>query len=166
MQTEFPEPSTQRSAGASAHALAAPRAANRPLSEAEQERMHNLALELRCLVCQNQSIADSHSGLAIDLRKQIAGQIQDGKSDAAIKQYMVERYGDFVLYKPAFSLGNAALWSGPFILLLIGIVLAARSIKRRKANPVTAQTETALPHERQNDRLQEIEARYQRESRR
>ena len=136
-----------------------------PLSDAEKERLHSLGLELRCLVCQNQSIADSNSGLAIDLRKQIEGQIREGKSDAAIKQYMVERYGDFVLYKPPFSLNNAALWIGPFILLLIGVVLAMRSIKRRRLASPDAKPAAPATDSSSTARLKEIEERYQRDSR-
>ncbi|MGV3742749.1 MAG: cytochrome c-type biogenesis protein [Burkholderiaceae bacterium] len=135
----------------------------RPLSDAEQERMHRLGLELRCLVCQNQSISDSNSGLAVDLRNQIAGQIRDGKSDADIKQYMVERYGDFVLYKPPFSAGNAALWIGPFVLLLIGVILAIRSIRRRKL--AAPEGDAALAgNAPESLRLREIEERYRRDS--
>ncbi len=136
-----------------------------PLSDAEKERMHRLGLELRCLVCQNQSISDSNSGLAVDLRKQIEGQIREGKSDADIKQYMVERYGDFVLYKPPFSLENAALWIGPFLLLLIGVVLAMRSIKRRRLASTDEKVEASTADESGNARLREIEERYQRDAR-
>ena len=96
------------------------------------ERLQSLASELRCLVCQNQSIAESNAGLAIDLKEQALEQIQAGKSDADIRTYMVERYGEFILYKPAFSTSNAALWSGPFLLLIIVVVFMLRGLRRRQ----------------------------------
>ncbi|MFM9433562.1 cytochrome c-type biogenesis protein CcmH [Janthinobacterium sp. CG_23.3] len=108
-------------------------------SQAEYERMQHLAAELRCLVCQNQTIADSNSGLAIDLRGQITEQIRAGKSDLAIKEYMAERYGQFVLYNPPFTAANAALWIGPFLLLLIGVAMAWRAMR----SSATASTATA-----------------------
>ncbi|MFZ6773527.1 cytochrome c-type biogenesis protein [Undibacterium sp. SXout7W] len=128
--------------------------------QAEHERMQHLAAELRCLVCQNQTIADSNSGLAIDLRQQITEQIRAGKSDTAIKQYMVDRYGEFVLYKPPFNASNAALWLGPFLLLLIGIWLTLRIIKKnaRKAETASAtMTQPAVSPEQVNA----LEQRYQ-----
>jgi cytochrome c-type biogenesis protein CcmH len=165
MPTEASDPSMQESSSRLAQASAPAAMPARPLSDAEQERMHRLGLELRCLVCQNQSIADSNSGLAVDLRNQIAMQIREGKSDASIKQYMVERYGDFVLYKPPFSLSNAALWIGPFILLLIGVVLAMRSIRRRRLASDTS-SEVSPANASTDARLREIEERYQQESKR
>lgn len=128
-----------------------------PTSQAEHERMQSLAAELRCLVCQNQTIADSNSGLAIDLRNQITEQIHNGKSDADIKQYMVERYGEFVLYNPPFSTENAALWIGPFLLLVIGIFITLKII-RRKAKE-TGQIFAPTP-----DRVREIEQRYRQDT--
>jgi cytochrome c-type biogenesis protein CcmH len=136
---------------------------SRSEQQAEHERMQNLAAELRCLVCQNQTIADSNSGLAIDLRKQITEQIHNGKSDADIKQYMVERYGEFVLYNPPFSAGNAALWIGPFLLLLIGVLLTLRIIKRnsRKLTTLATAESSDHPNEILPERAREIEQRYQ-----
>lgn len=134
-----------------------------PSAEAEHDRLLKLASELRCLVCQNQTIADSNSGLAIDLRGQIREQIHAGKSDASIKQYMVERYGDFVLYNPPFSVGNALLWSGPFILLIVGMWLVIRAVRRRSRESALA--EKVAP--KQNTPVaseQEIEARYLKDS--
>ena len=132
-------------------------AARPPL--ADYERMQRLAAELRCLVCQNQTIADSNSGLAIDLRGQITEQIRAGKSDVAIKQYMAERYGQFVLYDPPFSAANAALWIGPFLLLLIGAWMALRVVRRNAALPAgggDAQTDAA--------RAQALEERYRKDA--
>jgi cytochrome c-type biogenesis protein CcmH len=89
----------------------------------EIERLQRVSSELRCLVCQNQSIAESTAGLAVDLKQQALEQIQAGKSDEDIRSYMVERYGDFILYKPAFSASNAVLWGGPFVLLALVFVM-------------------------------------------
>ena len=96
------------------------------------ERLQQLSTELRCLVCQNQSIAESNAGLAVDLRQQALEQIQAGKSDAAIRSYMVERYGEFILYKPAYSGTNAVLWAGPFLLLVLVAVVIVRGWRRRQ----------------------------------
>jgi cytochrome c-type biogenesis protein CcmH len=91
-----------------------------PADPATEARLKSLALELRCLVCQNQTIADSNADLAVDLRREVRAQILAGKSDADIKQYLVDRYGDFVLYKPPVQANTALLWFGPALLLLVG----------------------------------------------
>ena len=92
-----------------------------PAASAETaQRMKALAEDLRCLVCQNQTLADSNAELAVDLRKQIETMIGQGKSDADIKAYMVARYGDFVLYKPPMQANTWLLWLGPFALLVLG----------------------------------------------
>lgn len=90
-----------------------------------------LAAELRCLVCQNQTIADSHSGLAEDLRRQIRELLAQGQNEDQIRAYMTQRYGDFVLYKPAFNASTALLWLGPAALLL-GALLALWTVLRRR----------------------------------
>ncbi|HEY4999060.1 MAG TPA: cytochrome c-type biogenesis protein [Usitatibacter sp.] len=95
-------------------------------------RLKALAEELRCLVCQNQTIADSNAPLALDLRNQIRGQIAAGRSDDEIRAYMVDRYGDFVLYRPPFKGSTAILWIGPFALLALAIWIAATIARRRK----------------------------------
>ncbi|MCV4690726.1 cytochrome c-type biogenesis protein CcmH, partial [Escherichia coli] len=79
--------------------------------------VQKLGEELRCLVCQNQNIADSHADLALDLKKQLREQIAAGRTDDEIKTYMVERYGDFVLYRPPLKATTVLLWAGPFVLL-------------------------------------------------
>jgi len=96
-----------------------------------EERLKGLAEELRCLVCQNQTIADSNAPLALDLRNQIRTQIAEGRSDSQIRAYMVERYGDFVLYRPPFKASTAILWAGPFALLLFGGGIAIAIMRRR-----------------------------------
>ncbi len=126
----------------------------------EYARMQNLAAELRCLVCQNQNIADSNAGLAVDLRKQIIEQIHDGKSNADIKQYMVERYGEFILYDPPFNMSNATLWLAPFLLLLLGIWLTIRRIQKNQVqSPFLSQIDNLIPIDPK--RASAIEQRYQ-----
>ena len=95
---------------------AAPEAAD-PALEA---RMTRITAELRCLVCQNQTIADSNAGLAVDLRRETRDMLRQGKSDAEIIAYMTARYGDFVLYRPPLKSTTALLWFGPAAMLLLG----------------------------------------------
>jgi cytochrome c-type biogenesis protein CcmH len=99
---------------------------------ATERRLKGLAEELRCLVCQNQTIADSHAPLAVDLRNQIRGQIAAGRSDDQIRAYMVERYGDFVLYRPPFKATTVLLWVGPFALVALGVVVFGVVVRRRR----------------------------------
>ena len=95
-------------------------------------RVTNLAHELRCLVCQNQTIADSNAPLAIDLRNQIREQAAAGKTDKDIIDFMVARYGDFVLYRPPFKATTLALWLGPFIFLIGGAIFLVRLVRSRR----------------------------------
>lgn len=89
-------------------------------TQAERERFHALAEELRCLVCQNQTLADSDASLAADLRREVEELMLAGRSDDEIKAYLVQRYGDFVLYRPPLQRNTWMLWLGPFALLVIG----------------------------------------------
>lgn len=98
-----------------------------------EQRYRHLTSELRCLVCQNQNLADSNAPLAADLRNIVFDMIQNGKGDDEIREFMVDRYGDFVLYRPPFAAKNVALWAGPFVLLFIGLWLLLRQIRRRAA---------------------------------
>ena len=101
-------------------------------TDLEQEmRFAQLTLELRCLVCQNQNLADSDAPLAQDLRKEIYDMLQAGKSDEEIKTFMVERYGDFVLYRPPVQGNTVALWVMPGVILLIGAIGVTIAIRRR-----------------------------------
>jgi cytochrome c-type biogenesis protein CcmH len=100
-------------------------------------RVKAIADELRCLVCQNQTIADSHAELAIDLRNQVIAQVRAGKTDEQIKQYMVDRYGEFVLFRPRMNATNILLWAGPFVLLVGGALLVMRIVR---ANRVTEES--------------------------
>jgi len=110
-------------------------------------RAVKLGEKLRCLVCQNQTIEDSNAELAQDLRRQIREQIAAGKSDAEIIDYMVARYGDFVLYQPPVKPTTVLLWAGPALLILVGFAALARTIRRRRAEPDEAPL-TNEEHER------------------
>jgi len=90
-----------------------------------------LAKQLRCLVCQNETIADSRAGLAVDLRNKLREQMAAGKSDAEIIAFMTERYGDFVLYKPPLKATTVLLWAGPFLLLALGLGIGWRVVRVR-----------------------------------
>jgi cytochrome c-type biogenesis protein CcmH len=95
------------------------------------KREVELAKQLRCLVCQNETIADSRAGLAVDLRNKLREQMAAGKSDAEIIAFMTERYGDFVLYRPPLKATTVLLWVGPFLLLAIGILIGWRVVRAR-----------------------------------
>lgn len=127
-------------------AQAAPReAAPTAFDPVAHKRVVEVSEQLRCLVCQNQSIAESNAELAVDLRNQVIEQVKAGKTNQEIVDYMVDRYGDFVLYKPPFKLSTAILWLGPLCLFLIGIGAFYINLRRRKrlvaesVEPLTAQ---------------------------
>lgn len=109
-------------------AVEAPPAAEDPVLE---KRVLELGAELRCLVCQNQTIADSHAELAVDLKNQIREMLKKGMSDKQIKEYMVQRYGDFVLYNPPVKGATWMLWFGPFVLLLGGLAFGIFKLRQR-----------------------------------
>lgn len=96
-----------------------------------EKRLQGLSEELRCLVCQNQTIADSNAELAQDLRREIRSMIKDGKSDKEIVDFMVARYGDFVLYRPPLKGITLLLWGGPVGLMLFGLFALQRYLRRR-----------------------------------
>jgi cytochrome c-type biogenesis protein CcmH len=100
-----------------------------------EQRAVQLSEQLRCLVCQNQSIADSNAELAVDLRRQIREQIGAERSDREIIDFMVQRYGDFVLYRPPVKATTLLLWFGPAVLLLIGIAVLVRNLRVRRRRP-------------------------------
>ena len=106
----------------------------KPLADdpALEKRVMALAEDLRCLVCQNETLAGSHSDLAADLRQQIREQMKAGKSDKEIIAFMTERYGDFVLFRPPIKAATYLLWFGPFILLVAGAVMQYLYLKRRR----------------------------------
>jgi cytochrome c-type biogenesis protein CcmH len=115
-----------------------------------QERFKHLLHELRCLVCQNQSLADSDASLAHDLRREVYTMINDGSSDQEIIQFLVARYGDFVLYRPPVTTTTYLLWFGPFLLLVLGLFTLFYFVRRRKQT-----TEPALS-EAERARIQQL----------
>ncbi|WAI82182.1 MULTISPECIES: cytochrome c-type biogenesis protein [Achromobacter] len=122
-------------------ALAAPTAPALPaLSPTDQQRADKLAHGLRCLVCQNQTLADSNAPLAQDMRKLIHAQLAEGRSDTQIMRFFEDRYGDFVRYDPPFKPITWLLWLGPFTLLALGFWVLVRTLKRRAVAraPLTA----------------------------
>ena len=110
---------------------AAPAAENPEL----EIRVQRVAEQLRCLVCQNQTIADSNADLAKDLRREVRGMLEQGKSEAEVRAFMVARYGDFVLYRPPLMTSTLLLWVGPFALLALAICVHRRLVKGRNATP-------------------------------
>jgi len=99
---------------------------------AMQERVMKLSGELRCLVCQGQSLADSHSDFALDMRRKIQSLMEQGMSDAQVKDFLVARYGDFILYRPPLTSTTALVWFGPLILFVLGAGVLLFNIKRRR----------------------------------
>ena len=98
---------------------------------AEEQRFHDLTTELRCVMCQNQSLADSDAPIAHDLRREVFNLMREGRSDAEIKDFLVQRYGEFVLYRPGFSGGTLLLWLGPALVLLAGAAVVVVVVRRR-----------------------------------
>lgn len=131
---------TSNAANEGATGSAAPEAAqsSAPHADAQAEaimrtsRFRGLAAELRCLVCQNQTLLDSHADLAKDLRMEVVRLIQEGRDDAEVKRYLVDRYGEFVLYRPTWSWRNGILWLGPLALLAVAGVVIWRLTHKRK----------------------------------
>ncbi|MCY4221087.1 MAG: cytochrome c-type biogenesis protein CcmH [Thiotrichales bacterium] len=110
----------------------------RGFSSPERERRyHALVDELRCLVCQNQTIAESNADLASDLRREVYRMVEDGRSEAEIAEFMVARYGDFVLYRPPLRPGTVLLWVGPFLLAAVGLAVLVAHLRRRRRAPAT-----------------------------
>jgi len=105
-----------------------------------EARLTAIAEELRCLVCQNESLIASRADLAMDLKRQVREQIKAGRSDAEIRDYMVQRYGDFVLYRPPVKSSTLPLWLGPFALLIAGFCAIWIFVRRRRAAPQPALT--------------------------
>jgi cytochrome c-type biogenesis protein CcmH len=106
-------------------------------SPEQEARFKTLSGQLRCLVCQNQSIGDSNAELAQDLRREVYEMIKEGQNDEQIVTFLVDRYGDFVLYKPPVTTTTALLWAGPFLLIGIGLVFLIRFIRTRVAATAT-----------------------------
>ena len=117
-----------------------------------EQRMQALTQQLRCLVCQNETLADSRADLAEDLRKEIREQMKAGKSDQEIIAFLTQRYGDFVLYKPPVKATTYLLWFGPFVLLLGGTLMLYRYVKHRR-EIIQDQPLTAAEHKRAEELL-------------
>ena len=116
----------------------------RTFKNTEQERQYNVLIdELRCLVCQNQNLKDSNSDLAKDMRNKVFSMLSDGKNKNDIVEHMVERYGDFVLYKPPFKSITLLLWIGPLLFFVIAFVSVVRIVKSRNQDEVTTELSEA-----------------------
>ena len=120
----------------SAQAKEAPNTSADPVLEA---RMMVIAEELRCLVCQNETIAASQADLAVDLKNQIRTKLTQGQSQKQILDFMVERYGDFVLYRPPLKTTTVLLWLGPFMLLALAVLMMVLNVRRRRRSAVSAE---------------------------
>ena len=108
---------------------------------AEETRFHDLAAELRCGMCQNQSLADSNALIALELRREVLDLIRAGKSDAQVKDHLVQRYGEFVLYKPRVEGRTWLLWLGPALILLAGAALVVALVRRKSAQAIPRNNE-------------------------
>jgi cytochrome c-type biogenesis protein CcmH len=128
------------------HAREAPPLADDPALE---QRVMRLASELRCLVCQNETLADSRADLAVDLRNQVREQMRAGKSDEQIKAWLTDRYGDFVLYRPPVKPTTWLLWFGPFVLLIAAAGTLLVYLRRRQARTAAAQLTPEQHHRAQ-----------------
>jgi cytochrome c-type biogenesis protein CcmH len=121
-----------------------------PMAEPAQEALYQrLIHEVRCLVCQNQTIGDSNAPLAADLRHEIRRMVEEGKSETDIENFLLDRYGDFVLYRPRFQATTAVLWLAPLAFLLIGAAVLARTLRRRSSMPADIDADENAPNDRQ-----------------
>ncbi|WP_410498609.1 cytochrome c-type biogenesis protein CcmH [Chitinibacter sp. S2-10] len=120
-----------------AHGKTSPVASDATSDLVVEERLVSLAAELRCLVCQNESLASSRAPLAEDLRREVREQIRTGKSDTQIIAYLTDRYGDFVTYRPPLKGRTLLLWIGPFILLILALGIFLRGISRKSCNEIS-----------------------------
>ncbi len=154
MNSPLPIPGRRALAALCGLLLAASALAQNPIqplefaSETQRERYHALIDELRCTVCQNQALASSDAPLAADLREAVYRQIREGRADSEIRQFMRDRYGDFVLYNPPLAAHTLLLWAGPPLLLIIGGILAAlivRAQRRRLAESTGGPPDDAPP---------------------
>jgi cytochrome c-type biogenesis protein CcmH len=137
-----------------------------PLAEdpVVEQRLIGISEEMRCLVCQNESLAGSRSDLANDLRAQIRSMIKAGKSDAEIRQDMVDRYGDFVLYRPPVKPTTWLLWLGPFTILVVGIIGLLMYLRRRNTS-MDSRTLSDDENRRLDALLNTVETEFKKDSR-
>ncbi len=134
-KTATASPSAPADAGASASEatqFVAPTAVPSAADPALEARMLAITNELRCLVCQNQTIAESHADLAVDLRQEVRELLERGQDEAQIRHYMTDRYGDFILYRPPFKATTLVLWLGPAVLMAIAVISLIVVISRRR----------------------------------
>ena len=123
---------------------AAPDPSERLADPAQEGRARRLMQEFRCVVCQNESIDDSEADLAQDLRRSVREQVKAGRTDAQIRGFLVQRYGEFILLKPGFNAGNAALWLTPFVLLgAAGVAFVLVRRRRERTEPPLTEDEEA-----------------------
>lgn len=122
---------------------------------AEEARFHALASDLRCVMCQNQSLADSNAQIAHDLRREVLTLMRQGKTDAQVKQFLVARYGEFVLYQPRVESKTWLLWFGPALLLLLGGLAVARVVRRHAGSAPAAAAGQTTADAADDDRKQE-----------
>jgi cytochrome c-type biogenesis protein CcmH len=135
-------------------ALAQVTALTAPITDpALEARVKTLSSELRCLVCQNQTVADSDAPVARDMREQVRAQLAAGKSEDEVKRYMTERFGDFVLYKPPLKASTLMLWLAPFAALAIALIVLTRRLKSNGTNDRPISTLTDAERERARDLL-------------
>ncbi len=113
----------------------------------QQQRYSGLIHELRCLQCQGETIADTPAQFAVDIRRQVREMIEAGKSDAEIRQYLVDRYGEIILLRPRWSFANAWLWVAPALLLVLGFFIGARVLRQRR---LLLATDTSEPGEEES----------------
>jgi cytochrome c-type biogenesis protein CcmH len=118
---------------------------------AQELRFQHLTRQLRCMVCQNETLADSNADLARDMRHEVFRLMQQGKTDAQIKQYLVDRYSDFVLYDPPVQPGTWLLWFGPLLILLAGAAVVAVNVRRR-SRAARAAADASMPDDTATDR--------------
>ncbi len=125
-------------------------------SPQQEDRYWSLIQELRCLVCQNQNLADSNASFAKDLRDQVLEMMTNGSSDAEIKTFLADRYGDFVLYRPPVKPATFGLWFGPIVLVILGAIVMMSSLQKRRRQPAEVQAD---PDQEELDReLTRLEA--------
>ncbi len=128
--------------------------AERLKDPAQEAQARQIFSDVRCLVCQNESIDDSEAELARDLRQIVREQVAAGRSEAEIKRFLTERYGEFVLLRPSFSLGNIALWAGPFLVVLAGLALMLGRLRNRTQEPELSPAEAAKLEKISSDGLE------------
>jgi cytochrome c-type biogenesis protein CcmH len=130
--------------------------ADRLPNPAQEARAKALFSEIRCVVCQNESIDDSEADVARDLRQAVRRQVAAGQSDAAVRDYLVQRYGEFILLKPRFSAGNAALWLAPFVIVVAGLAVLLSKARRSPDQSAAQGAELSAEEEKRLRALRDV----------